>query len=224
MSTVFTDSGKRLGGYIISDSAGATGGMRSREVGTLAVGTLGKSGMVCGLIALGAATAAAKSGGNAANTGALTMDVTTPVLPGAKSGVYTVRCITAASNGGTFRVEDPNGDVIGEVAVGATFSDDIKFVIADGAQDFIVGEGFDITVAVGSGHYTPLDTTKANGAEIAAAILFSNVDASSAAAKAVFSVRETEANDAELIWPDGISGGNKAAAIAALKAKGIIVR
>lgn len=221
--SVITDSGKRVGGYIISESAGASGGMRSREIGTLAAGVVGKSGMVCGLIAMGAATSAAKSGGNT-GTGALTVDATTPVLSGAKTGVYTVRCIAAASNSGTFRVEDPNGDVIGDIAVGATFSDDIKFVIADGGTDFIIGDGFDITVAAGSGYYTPLDVTKGNGAEIAAAILFSSVDASGAAAKAVFSVRETEVNNAELIWPDGISGGNKAAAIAALKAKGIIVR
>lgn len=222
MGTVLTDSGKRVGGYIIGELESATG-TYARERGTLALGTLGKSGMVCGLIALGAASVAAKSGGNTGN-GALTMDATTPVLSGAKSGVYTVRCITAATNGGTFRVEDPNGDVIGDVAVGATFSDDIKFAIADGATDFIVGDGFDITVAAGSGQYTPLDTTKGNGAEKAAAILFSNVDASAAAAPAVFTVRATEVNDAELIWPDGISGGNKTAAIAALKEKGIIVR
>lgn len=94
------------------------------------------------------AAAAAKAGGNAANTGAITMDATTPVLTGAKPGVYTIRCIAAAANSGTFRVEDPDGFVKGDVAVGATFSDDIKFSIADGSQDFIVGEGFDVTVAI----------------------------------------------------------------------------
>lgn len=222
MSTVFTDSGKRVGGYIIGEVETETG-TYARERGTLAVGTVGKSGMVCGLIALGAAVSAAKSGGNTGN-GVLTVDATTPVLPGAKAGVYTVRCITAATDGGVFRVENPSGDVIGDVAVGATFSDDIKFAIADGSTDFIVGDGFDITVAVGSGQYTPLDTTKGNGAEKAAAILYSNVDASDAAAPAVFTVRGSEVNSAELIWPDGISGGNKTAAIAALKEKGIIVR
>lgn len=220
--SVLTDSGKRKGGYIIGELESATG-TYARETGLLATGVIGQSGMVCGLIAAGSAVSAAKSGGNTGN-GALTVDATTPLISGAKAGVYTVRCIAAAANGGTFRVENPVGDVLGDVAVGATFADDIKFAIADGATDFIVGDGFDITVSVTGSTYTPLDTTAGNGAEKAAAILFSNVDASDGAARAVFTVRATEVNDAELIWPDGLSAGNKAAAIAALKEKGIIVR
>ena len=105
--------------------------------------TTGKWAASAGL----SAASAAKTGGNAADTGALTLNATTPVLAGAKVGVYTVRCITAASNGGTFRVSDPDGYVLGDVAVAATFANDIKFAIADSTQDFIVGEGFDITVS-----------------------------------------------------------------------------
>jgi hypothetical protein len=221
--TVLTDSGRREGGYIISESEGATGGMRSRDVGVLLSGTVGVSGMVVGKVVTGAATTAAKSGGNTGN-GTITMDATTPVLAGAKTGVYTVRCIAAAANGGTFRVEGPNGDVLGDVAVAATFSDDIKFVIADGATDFIVGDGFDITVAAGTGKFSPLDPAANNGLAVADAILFTSADASAADARAVFTARESEVHDAKLVWPAGISAGNKAAAIAALKAKGIIVR
>lgn len=92
------------------------------------------------------ATPAAKAGGNTGN-GALTMDATAPIGRGVKPGIYVVRCIVAATNGGTFRIEDPDGTVLGDVAVGATFDDDLKFVIADGSTDFIVGDGFDITVA-----------------------------------------------------------------------------
>lgn len=94
----------------------------------------------------GSAASAAKSGGNTGG-GTLTLDATTPVLAGAKVGVYTVRCIAAATDSGTFRVTDPDGFVIGDVAVGATFANDIKFAIADGAPDFVVGDGFDITVS-----------------------------------------------------------------------------
>lgn len=127
MGTVLTDSGKREGDYIISESAGATGGMRSRDRGTLLTGTVGVSGMVCGQV-------------------------------------------------------------------------------------------------TASGKYTPLATGASDGSQNAAAILFTSADASAADAVAVFSVRETEVNDKELIWPAGISAPNKAAAVAALKAKGIIVR
>lgn len=97
----------------------------------------------------GTAEVAAKSGGNTGN-GVFTIDALTPVLAGAKVGVYTVRCIAAAANGGTFRVEDPDGIVLGDVAVGATFADDIKFAIADGSADFVVGDGFDVTVSGGT--------------------------------------------------------------------------
>lgn len=97
--------------------------------------------------AVGGAVAAPKSGGNTGN-GVFTIDGTTPVLAGAKAGVYTARVIIAATNGGTFQIEDPNGDVIGQYVVGAAaFADEIKFTIADGATDFVVGDGFDITVA-----------------------------------------------------------------------------
>lgn len=95
------------------------------------------------------AASAAKVGGNTGN-GTLTLDATTPVLVGAKAGVYSARLVTAATNGGTFRVEDPDGNVIGDVAVGGTFSDDIKFATADGSTDFAVGDGFDITVSAAS--------------------------------------------------------------------------
>lgn len=96
------------------------------------------------------AASAAKAGGNTGN-GTLTLDAVTPVLAGAKEGVYTVRLTAAAANGGTWTVEDPDGNVIGEVNVGQTFSDDVKFTTADGGVDFIVGDGFDITVSAQEG-------------------------------------------------------------------------
>lgn len=93
--------------------------------------------------------------------GVMTLDATTPVLAGAKNGTYVVTCVTAAANGGTFRVEDPDGYVLGDVAVGATFADDIKFVIADGSADFVVGDKFTIAVTVNAGRI-PLDGTNGN--------------------------------------------------------------
>lgn len=48
---VFTDNGKRVGGYIISETDGATGGMRSRDTGTLAAGVVGESGLVLAQLA-----------------------------------------------------------------------------------------------------------------------------------------------------------------------------
>lgn len=88
---------------------------------------------------------AAKSGGNT-GTGTITMDAVSPVLSGWSAGVYQVRCTGTAADGGTFSVTAPGGGSLGTVAVGGTFSSQVKFVIADGGTDFIVGDGFDITV------------------------------------------------------------------------------
>lgn len=134
-------------------------------------------GAVLGRAVTGTATAAAKSGGNTGG-GTITMDATTPVQAGAKPGVYTARCILApGSNGGTFAVEDPDGTVIGQVLVGATFDDDIKFVIADVGTDFALGDGFDITVAAVDKYVLSL-AAALNGSQVPAAILAIDCDAS----------------------------------------------
>lgn len=198
----------------------------SRDEGILASGAsadVSIPGLVVGKIAVGAATPADKSGGNTGN-GVLTMDATTPVLAGAKPGVYTLRVVSAASNGGTFRVTDPEGFVLGEVAVGSTFSNDIKFSVADGSSDFIVGDGFDVTVAVGSGKYAPLSLTGNNGSEKAAAILLETVDASAADKRVVLLARHAEVVLQSLVWPVGITTEQKNAALAALETKGIVAR
>ncbi len=65
------------------------------------------------------ATSAAKSGGNT-GTGTNVPDATTPVLANAKSGVYTLRCTATATNGGTFRLTDPTGVVLGDYALPGT--------------------------------------------------------------------------------------------------------
>lgn len=209
------------GGFLITEGDGHF----SRDNKTLITGQNLVAGTVVGILSKLAATAAAKSGGNTGN-GVFTIDATNPTRPGAKVGVYAVRCITAAVNGGTFRVEDPDGFVLGDVAVGATFDDDIKFSIADGASDFIVGDGFDVTVAAGTGKVTQYSITAnvATGAEVPAGILFDSVDATSADKPCVIFSRYCEVNGNELTWPAGISAPQIAAATAQLAALGIIVR
>lgn len=147
----------------------------ARQV-TLLAGTSYLRGHVLGKIALGAASTVFAGTGN----GAITMDGSTPVLAGAKAGAYTATCIAAASNSGTFRVEDPDGNVLGDVAVGGTFADDIKFVIADGATDFIVGDKFTITVAAGSGKFKVSLAAAVDGSAEPDAVLAETIDATSA--------------------------------------------
>lgn len=207
---------RHAGEFILSEADGK----RSRDAITIQSGQgVFSPGAVLAMIAAGSAASAAKSGGNTGN-GALTLDATTPVQDGALPGIYTVRCITAAVNGGTFRVENPDGDVIGDVAVGATFNDDIKFAIADGATDFIVGDGFDITVNPVAGKYV-----KASATQKAEAIAIYGGDATSADVKVAGIVRDAEVNGNCLVYDTSIDDATKTARkVSELALAGIIVR
>lgn len=197
----------------------------SRDTITILAGSgVVKACTVLGRIRTGAASSAAKSGGNTGN-GTLTLDASTPVLAGAKAGVYAVRCIVAAANGGTFRVEDPDGQVIGDVPVGATFADDVKFVIADGTSDFIVGDGFDVTVAAGSGKHKPSPVSAVDGSDAAVAMNLYEVDATSVDVKVAAITRQAQLNANLLSYDASVDDGTKKAAKAAqLALAGIIVR
>ena len=135
-----------------------------RGSGTLARGT------VLGKITKGAATAAAKTGGNTGNA-TIALDSTTPVLKGAKVGVYTVR-FTAAT---AFTVADPDGFVLGTGATGAAFVNDLKFTITAGGSAFIAGDGFDITLAAGSGYCVAVNSAAVDGSDVPFGVLCEDV-------------------------------------------------
>lgn len=195
----------------------------SNEQRTVASGQNLVAAHVVGAIEARSATSAAKAGGNTGN-GTLTLDATTPVRTGAKAGVYRVRLITTATDGGTFRVEDPDGLVIGDVAVGATFDDDVKFATADGSTDFALGDGFDITVpAVGQGKLKEYNPANTDGSEKVHGVLWDAVDASAADAPGVATVRgPVNMVAANLKWFSGATTAQKAVALAELKALGIV--
>jgi hypothetical protein len=137
-------------------------------------------GTLLGRAGDGSVSAAVKTGGNTASSGALTLDPTTPRLANAIPGIYTVRCIAAATDAGTFRVTDPDGRVLGDVVsalTAVTFADQIKFTVAsvDG-HDFVVGDGWNITVG-GLDKYVPCVATAIDGSQIPAAVLAANTDA-----------------------------------------------
>jgi Bacteriophage lambda head decoration protein D len=75
-----------------------------------------------------------------------------------------------------------------------------------------------------SAKYKALDPAAADGSEVAAGILYDAVDASAADAEGVAIVRLAEVNAAELVWPDGITGGEQTTALGELAALSIIAR
>lgn len=147
------------------------------EAITLLSGENRTRGALLGKITLGAVSET--HAGNTGN-GVLTPDANTPLLANAQVGVYQAVCIAAAGNGGTFRVSDPKGNVLGDIAVGSTFANQIKFVIADGSTDFIVGDTFLITVAAGSLKYKLSLAAAVDGSQEPNAILANDANASAA--------------------------------------------
>lgn len=207
MSTVFTEK-LHAAAFIIDEEEVNY----SRDVLTIKSGAgVLNVGTVLGQITTGTATVAAKAGGNTGN-GAFTLDAAEPVQIGAKVGVYAVTCIAAATNSGTFRVEDPDGFVLGDVSVGATFSDDIKFVIADGAVDFVVGDAFNVTVAAGSKKWVPSPDSASDGSQIAKAILIYPCDATSADVPVAAIVRSATVNKTLLSYDASVNDAAKTAA------------
>lgn len=72
--------------------------------------------------------------------------------------------------------------------------------------------------------YVALDPAANTGAETAAGILYAAADATGADVRQTAILRDAEVNGAELAWPDGITAGQKTAAVADLAALGIIIR
>lgn len=80
-------------------------------------------------------------------------------------------------------------------------------------------------MAVGEdGQYRPLDLASSEGNTTSDGILLEDVDSTGAAAAGVIIARLAEVRDDDLIWPTGISAGNKATEVARLLTLNIAVR
>lgn len=199
---------------------------RSRDQIVVGASQTLKAGAVIGLVDIGALTgvAAAKAG----NTGNGVMGAVT-VAAGTPAGVYNLEIIEPAANAGIFRVEDGGGVEIGHGAVAAAFAlGGLGFTLADGATDFVAGDGFTITVtdaaATDEGHYKGVATAATDGSAAARGILFDAVTTGvGATAKAVAITRDAEINR-DLLDFGALDGGHIITAIAQLAALGIIVR
>lgn len=202
----------------------------SRQAATIKAGSGSTrpltAGMVLSKVTTATAATAAKSGGNTGN-GTITMDATIPVKTGVKLGVYTVRFTVAVTNNGTFVVVDPDGLEIGTVVMSGgsgTFTGPIKFAIADGATDFIVGDGFDITITAIVEKWLQLAPSATDGSQNAAGVLYADITAPDGADKtgAVVIVRNAIYLKDQLTWPGGITTAQKALAVSQLKNIGLL--
>jgi hypothetical protein len=217
---VITES-KRLGDWLKWEQEN----QYSRDIVTVLAGSGADraltSGTVLGCVTKGAATGAAVAG----NTGNGTITASPTVGQAAKPGVYQLVCIEPATNGGKFSVEDPDGILIGIATVGVQFATHLTFTIADGGVDFAAGDSFTITVAGGSGKVKQIDFTATDGSDAACGVLTEDITAPDGADRsAVAVVRNAIVSDNGITWPAGATTDQKNAAIAQLKALGILVR
>lgn len=198
-------------------------GSISREAITIVAGAGDlAAGTVLGKITIGAT---AEATAFASNTGDGTMGEIT-VSAGAIPGTYKLVVIAEDTDAGTFTVEDPNGVFVGTGAVDAEFdAGGLTFTLADGAEDFNLGDGFDIVVAAGSGLWTGYDDGNDDGSQVAAGVLMQATDASgNANVSATAIVRLAEVKKDALQWISGVDAGAKTKAYADLALVNIIAR
>ncbi len=147
--------------------------------------------------------------------------------PGANAQVgdsFTVLATAAAGNSGTFAIKAPDGTALPNATVGVAYANpQLNLTINDGATDFAVGDTFTITVAAGDGKARALDLDAVDGTQHPAGFMVAACDATSADAKGVAIVRDAIIVD-NLVWPAGITGGQKTAALAELEDLGILTR
>jgi hypothetical protein len=188
-----------------------SGSAREVEIGTI----LGAAGM-----------AAVSSAAVAGNTGNGVLTLAAPAIAAnAYAGDYQAICIEPATNGGVFEVFDHNGVSVGTAVVGVAFNGPVKFTIADGATDFIAGDAFLIKVPLGS-KVKAWDPTATDGsAEVVGVALAKGYAPVGADGGILGLVRGPAICDLDGVeWPAGATTDQKAAAIAALLKKNIIVR
>ena len=217
-------SGKLSVGQTISGS-GITAGTKITALGTGIGGTGTYTVDTSQTASSTTVTAsAASSAAYAGNTGNGAMGAIT-VSAGAKLGAYKLTIVDPGANVGNFIVEDPAGVFVGQGDVAAAFSaGGLAFTLADGSTDFVAGDGFTITVAAGDGKYAPYDDDNTDGTEVATAIAYDEVDATSADKQVAVIFRNAEVKLSALQWAATNDATDKTNGLADLVAKNIVAR
>lgn len=110
------------------------------------------------------------------NTGNGTMTGVAAAGP-VKVGTYTLACTFAVTNGGVFKLTDPDGVIVadnltlrvGDTLVTSFVAGGLAFDITEGSTDFAAADEFTVAVTA-NGKYVPLDPTAADGSQAFAGI------------------------------------------------------
>lgn len=148
------------------------------------------------------------------------------------TGAYVLTVVTAAANGGTWKLVDPNGALITDglvmtVGAGAATvfeAGGLRFTITDGATDFAAGDTATLTVAA-DGKLVPFAPGGAGGEQTPCAVLTYDVTKSGAGDERIRALVHGVVNKNRLIIDADGDGSNVNAAVCdALRARGITPR
>lgn len=201
----------RTGDFLLSEANGTF----SRENGILSSGNNLLAGAILGCLL--AASGAKASGAGDGTIGAVTLG------SAAEAGIYVLTCKATGANAGTFSVQTPSGEYLPDLTVAVAYaSSHINLTVGDGGTDWGLGAVIHVTVTPDG--YTELDPAGNDGSQIAAAVLWDNTNAATADAACVVVRRQAEVKADGLVWPAGITEGQKSTAIAQLNELGIVLR
>jgi hypothetical protein len=157
------------------------------------------------------------------------------VSGGAKTqlGTYKATCTqaNAVDSDGIWRIEAPDGTVLGDLTVTqgtsgtGTFTDpQINLTISYATGYNSVDDCFTIEVTAGSGKVVAIDFAAVDGSQNACGFVIAAYNATDGDVDGVAIVRDAIINADNLVWPDEATVDQKAAALVELKAAGIIAR
>ena len=169
-----------IGTVIVSDAVFIDGILAFPGADTYVEGTILARKQVADAI-----TAAADVGNTGDGTVTAVSVIAGDIIPSV--GAYNLECVAAVTNGGTFKLEDPNGAIIandlvmtaGAGAATVFYVGGMTFTITDGATDFIVGDKFSLTVAA-DGDIVIFAEDGIGGAQIPSMVLTYDVTATGA--------------------------------------------
>ncbi|WP_213177703.1 head decoration protein [Endozoicomonas sp. 4G] len=220
--TMITE-GPRAGDYLLSESNGA----QSRESAVIAAGADLVAGTVLGQLTKSVvALTAAASGNTGADTGLASVTVTlgAQALPGRYVLECTAAVVVDPATPAQWSITAPNGLALQSAASGVAYAGShLNLTLGVGTTPWAAGDLLYVDVS-GTGQYIQHNPDAVTGAEIAVAVLYESVDAAEAIADGVITARLAEVDDAALTWHTGITDAEKAAAVASLAARHIIVR
>lgn len=177
-------------------------------------------------VALAVVASAFSGGGDGTITAASVAPGTVIPLVGA----YTLRCTAAVTNGGVFRLEDPNGAIVASdlrltvANGGATIFEaaGLLFTVNEGTTDFSLGATATLTVSA-DGKLVPFDPAGAGGAQVPVAVLPYEVSRTGAGNVPIRALVAGEVKKERLIIDaDGDGDNITSAIIDALRSYGIV--